>query len=70
VNRIFLLVPADLAGVSGRQILSKCGCFDVMRLRGEGLPLGELFAFVSGRYSEDEWIRMQKLRRRRWKLLD
>jgi hypothetical protein len=51
VNRIFLLSPANLAGVRGRQLLSKHACFETaLRLRGEGLPLGELFAFVSGLY--------------------
>jgi hypothetical protein len=51
VNRIFSLSPANLAGVRGRQVLSGRACFETaLRLRGEGLPLGELFAFVSGLY--------------------
>jgi len=51
VNRIFLLSPANLSGVRGRQILSKRARFETaLRLRGEGLPLCELFAFVSGLY--------------------
>jgi len=51
VNRIFLLSPANLSGVRGRQILSKRARFETaLRLRGEGLPLGELFGFVSGLY--------------------
>jgi hypothetical protein len=51
VNRIFLLSPANLAGVRGKQILSKRARFETaLRLRGEGLPLGDLFAFVSGLY--------------------
>jgi len=51
VNRIFLLSPANLSGVRGKQILSKRARFETaLRLQGEGLPLGELFAFVSGLY--------------------
>jgi hypothetical protein len=51
VNQIFLLSPANLAGVRGRRILSKWARLEIaLRLRGEGLPLGELFAFVSGLY--------------------
>jgi len=51
VNRIFLLSPAYLSGVRGKQILSKRARFETaLRLRGEGIPLGELFAFVSGLY--------------------
>ena len=51
MSRIFLLSPANLSGVRGGQILSKRACFETaLRLRGEGLPLGELFAFVSGLY--------------------
>jgi len=51
VNRIFLLSPANLSGIRGRQILNKRARFETaLRLRGDGLPLGELFAFVSGLY--------------------
>ena len=51
MNQIFLLSPANLAGVRGRRILSKWARLEIaLRLRGEGLPLGELFAFVSGLY--------------------
>jgi hypothetical protein len=51
VNRIFLLSPANLSGVRGRQVLSKrARSQTALRLQGEGLPLGELFAFVSGLY--------------------
>ena len=51
VNRIFLLSPANLSGVRGRQILSERAGFETaLRLRAEGLPLGELFTFVSGLY--------------------
>jgi hypothetical protein len=52
VNRILSLSPAQPAGVRSRQILTKRARFETaLRLRGEGLPLGELFAFVSGLYS-------------------
>ena len=51
MNRIFLLSPAKLSGIRGKQVLSKRARFETaLRLRGEGLPLGELFAFVSGLY--------------------
>ena len=51
VNRIFLLSPANLSGVRGRQILSeRARSRTALRLNREGLPLGELFAFVSGLY--------------------
>jgi len=51
VNRIFLLSPAKLSGVRGEQILSgRAHCETAWRLREEGLPLGELFAVVSGLY--------------------
>ena len=51
VNRIFLLSPANLSGIRGKQILSKRARSETaLRLQGEGLPLGELFTFVSGLY--------------------
>jgi hypothetical protein len=51
VNRIFLLSPANLSGIRGKRILSKRARSETaLRLKEEGLPLGELFAFVSGLY--------------------
>jgi len=50
-GRIFLLSPADLSGVRGRLILNEHAPFELAaRLRKQGLPLGELFSFVSGLY--------------------
>jgi len=50
--RIFLLSPANCGGARARQVLSPRADFALARrLRsGEGAPLGELFAFVSGLY--------------------
>jgi hypothetical protein len=49
--RIFLLSPANLAGIKARRIMadnaqSGLAC----RLRAAGVPLGELFSFVSSLY--------------------
>jgi hypothetical protein len=49
--RIFLLSPANAGGERAKQALSDRATFDLaVRLRGEGVPLGEVFAFVSGLY--------------------
>jgi hypothetical protein len=51
-GRVFLLSPANCSGRRAQQALSPVATFDVAtRLRGSGgVPLGELFAFVSGLY--------------------
>ena len=50
-RRIFLLSPANAAGVRGRLILNESARFDLaLRLQRDGLPLGELFSFISGLY--------------------
>ena len=50
-NRIFLLSPANLAGIRAGYVLNASADFELAcRLRREGLPLGELFSFVSGLY--------------------
>lgn len=50
-RRIFLLSPANLAGIRAGYVLSAAGQSDVARrLRGDGVTLGELFTFVSGLY--------------------
>jgi hypothetical protein len=50
-RRIFLLSPANAAGVRGRLILNASAQFDLaLRLRRDGLPLGEIFSFISGLY--------------------
>jgi hypothetical protein len=49
--RIFLLSPANANGLRARMILSDRANFDLaVRLRNGGLPLGELFSFISGLY--------------------
>jgi hypothetical protein len=48
-RRVFLLSPANAAGVRGRLILKESARFDLaLRFRRDGLPLGELFSFISG----------------------
>jgi hypothetical protein len=49
--RIFLLSPANLGGERAKMVLSSRAEFDLaVRLRGEGAPLGEVYAFISGLY--------------------
>lgn len=51
VHRIFLLSPANVAGVRARLILSENASFPLaLRLRDGGLSLGESFSFISGLY--------------------
>jgi len=49
---VFLLSPANCNGRRAQQALSSAATFDVAaRLRGgEGVPIGELFVFISGLY--------------------
>ena len=50
-HRIFLLSPANLAGIrAGYVINAKSKLELARRLREEGVPLGELFSFISGLY--------------------
>jgi hypothetical protein len=50
-HRIFLLSPANLAGIRAGYLLNGKSDFDLAcRLRRDGVPLGELFSFVSGLY--------------------
>jgi hypothetical protein len=50
-NRIFLLSPANLGGIRAGYVLNPSAEFELAcRLRREGLPLGELFSFISGLY--------------------
>ncbi len=50
-HRIFLLSPANSAGLRAQLLLSGRGNFDLaIRLRSEGAPIGEVFAFISGLY--------------------
>lgn len=49
--RVFLLSPANLAGLRASRILNPAAAFErAVRLRQCGLPLGELFSFISGLY--------------------
>lgn len=50
-RRIFLLSPANASGLRAQMILSERAEFALAaRLRQEGLPLGEVFSFISGLY--------------------
>jgi predicted kinase len=50
-KRIFLLSPANAAGARAKMILREGATFPLaVRLREEGLPLGEIFSFISGLY--------------------
>jgi hypothetical protein len=50
-HRIFLLSPANAAGVRARMVLSESAGFDLaVRLRDGGVEIGELFSFISGLY--------------------
>jgi hypothetical protein len=49
--RVFLLSPASCRGRRAQQVLSPKATFPVAaRLRGEGVPIGDLFAHMSGLY--------------------
>jgi hypothetical protein len=49
--RIFLLSPANCSGQRAKMVLSERAQFDLaIRLRGQGVAIGEVFAFVSGLY--------------------
>jgi len=50
-KRIFLLSPANAAGRRAQMILRGTATFPLaVQLRNEGLPLGEIFSFISGLY--------------------
>jgi len=50
-RRLFLLSPANAAGLRAKMILNDRAEFALAtRLRQEGLPLGEIFSFISGLY--------------------
>ncbi len=50
-NRIFLLSPANLGGIRAGYVLNPSAEFELAcRLRQDGLPLGELFSFISVLY--------------------
>ena len=48
---VFLLSPANCGGNRARIVMSERASFDLaIRLREQGAPLGEVFAFLSGLY--------------------
>jgi hypothetical protein len=50
-RRIFLLSPANAGGIRAKMIMSENAKFILAkRLRNDGLPIGELFSFISGLY--------------------
>lgn len=50
-HRIFLLSPANAGGVRAKMIMRENARFILARrLRNDGLPIGELFTFISGLY--------------------
>jgi hypothetical protein len=50
VNKVFLLSPANCSGARARLALRPEAAFDAARRLRDGLPLGELFSFLSGLY--------------------
>jgi hypothetical protein len=51
MSRVFLLSPANCRGRRAQQVLSPKSSFSVAdRLRSGGVPIGELFAHMSGLY--------------------
>ncbi len=50
-RRVFILSPANARGVRGKLVLSESASFGLaVRLREAGVPLGEVFTFISGLY--------------------
>ena len=50
-SRIFLLSPANVAGLRGKLVLADSAHFSLaQRLRSDGVALGEIFTFISGLY--------------------
>jgi hypothetical protein len=51
IHRVFLLSPASCSGERARILLRDEARFDLaLRLRADGAPIGEVFAFLSGLY--------------------
>lgn len=51
MNRVFLLSPANCNGLRARQVLGKNSRSALsIRLRGAGVPLGEVFTYLSALY--------------------
>jgi hypothetical protein len=50
-SRVFLLSPANLAGIRAGLVMDEKGDSEMARrLRQDGVPLGQLFSFMSGLY--------------------
>lgn len=50
-ERVFLLSPANIAGIRAKLLLNQNAEFELARrFRAEGAPLGEVFSFISGLY--------------------
>jgi hypothetical protein len=50
-HRIFLLSPANIAGIRAQFVMREGADFELaVRLRRDGVSLGELFSFISGLY--------------------
>jgi hypothetical protein len=59
-HQIFLLSPANLAGLRASYILGPTGRSDLAcRLRQDGVTLGELFTFISGLYFRGKLVYAQ-----------
>ncbi|MGH7522883.1 MAG: hypothetical protein ACREK8_01085, partial [Gemmatimonadales bacterium] len=51
VSRVFLLSPASLSGRRAALLFNPDASFDLaVRIRAAGVPLGEVFSFISGLY--------------------
>jgi hypothetical protein len=60
-ERIFLLSPANIAGIRGLGLMSGSMQSDLAtRLQTEGAPLGEVFSFISGLYFRGKLAYSQK----------
>jgi hypothetical protein len=56
LRRVFLLSPANIAGIRARFVMREDADFEVaVRLRQRGVSLGELFSFISGLYFRGKW---------------
>jgi hypothetical protein len=63
-SRVFLLSPANCRGKRAQQVLSPKATFPLAaRLRGEGVPIGELFAHMSALYFRGKMTYAQKFGR-------
>jgi hypothetical protein len=60
-ERLFLLSPANIAGIRGLRLMSGSTQSDLAtRLQTKGAPLGEVFSFISGLYFRGKLAYSQK----------